>query len=243
MPVEIDLAGMVIPITGSRGGLATATAELLRKAGATVVGLDLPSKDPHFNNEDFYPVNITDPVAVKEVFEQIVAKYGSVDGLVHCAGITDDAYAMSMTPEQFRRVVEVNQTGTFICMQAAARIMKVRGNCGSIVLFSSISREGNPGQINYAGSKAAVSAMANTAAREWGERYGIRVNAVAPGAVATTMLDKVPAETVKAWKKKSAFGRLTEAREIASTVLFLLSDLSSGITGETITVSCGLSFR
>ena len=140
MPVEIDLAGMVIPITGSRGGLATATAELLRKAGATVVGLDLPSADPHFNNEDFYPVDITDPAAVKEVFDKILAKYGSVDGLVHCAGITDDAYAMSMTPEQLRRVVEVKQTGTFICMPAAARIMKARRDGGSSVLLYSMSR-------------------------------------------------------------------------------------------------------
>jgi 3-oxoacyl-[acyl-carrier protein] reductase len=242
MTVEIDLTGRVIPVTGIRGGLATATADWLTKAGAIVVGLDLPPKNGGEVPANFYPVDVTNQVAVEAAFADITKKFGSVDGLVHCAGITADSYALKMTLEQFERVIRVNQTGTFICMQAAANQIKIHGNGGRIVLFGSVAGKGNPGQINYAGAKAAVEAMANTAAFEWGKRFGINVNVIAPGPVETDMLKTVPPEMVKNWIADSALGRLPTPDEIAKMVLVLVSDLSSGVTGLTIPVSCGITF-
>lgn len=242
MAVEIDLATKVIVITGFRGCLGTEIATWADKAGATVVGLDRPSSSTDVELGNFIPVDVTDAAAVTQAFARIVEKFGPIHGLVNCAGVTSDAPMLDMTPEQFDFVVSVNQRGTFLCMQAAARLMRDQGLGGSIINFSSISRKGNRSQINYAGTKAAVDAMTRTAALELG-RYGIRVNAVAPGPVDDTdMVGKVPTKIVQKWIGATPSGSLTTTEEIAKEVLHLLSDWASGITGEVVTVSRGLTF-
>jgi 3-oxoacyl-[acyl-carrier protein] reductase len=238
MAVGIDLDGQVAVVTGSLGGIGTEIIAVLNEAGATCVGLDMPEKE---GEEHYFPVDITDEAGVESVFALITDQYGGVDILVNCAGITRDNWLLKMTAEQFDQVVAVNQRGTFLCMREAGKAMKAQGpeRGGRIVNISSIAREGNRGQVNYAGTKAAVSSMAAVAAEELGG-FGIRVNAVAPGPVETEMLKTVPEDTRNMMVMMSALGKLAQPRDIANVVLFLVSDLASHITGETVTVSGGL---
>jgi len=230
MSVEIDLSGKVAVVTGGAGGIGSAAVERLTEAGAHCIVLD-------FKNVDV-PVDVSDDAQVEQFFRDLGFVQPKLDILVTCAGITADGKMAEMTAVDFRKVLNVNLTGTFNCIQQAVKLMH---EGGSIVTISSISAAGNYGQANYAASKAGVQALTSTAAIEYG-KAGIRVNAIAPGPVPTEMLKTVPESVLEGWIKSTPLRKLTATEDIANTALFLASDLSSHVTGQVLTVSGGLRF-
>ncbi len=230
MSVEIDLSGKVAVVTGGAGGIGSAVVERLTEAGAHCIVLDRTGVA--------LPADVTDEVQIEQFFRNLGFMQPKIDILVTCAGMTLDNMMSKMSAADFRKVLDVNLTGTFICIQEAIKMMR---EGGSIITISSISAVGNLGQANYAASKAGVEALTRTAAIEYG-KLGIRVNAIAPGPVPTEMLETVPEDKIKQWIEDTPLGRLAEANDIANMVLFLASDLSSFVTGQVHTVSGGLHF-
>lgn len=234
-----DLAGRAFVVTGGRSGIGEAVVAGLRDLGAQVGSFDV-SDVPAGDSEDVLQqvCDVTDPAQVEAAFDAVVARFGGLDGVVQCAGITGDSVIWKMSSEIWERVLKVNLTGAFQVLKAAVAHLRARGR-GSIVNVTSINgMRGKFGQANYAASKGGVIALTKTAARELG-RYDIRVNAVAPGLVKTPMTADLPAAVVERAVEEAALKRVTEADDVAAAVLFLLSDMAQQITGETLRVDAG----
>ncbi len=183
--------------------------------------------------------DVSDPAAVGEFVDQVVKTHGRLDNLVNNAGITQDALLVRMSLAQFERVLKVNLTGTFVCLQAAAKIM-MRQRAGSIVnLASVVGQIGNPGQANYTASKAGVMALTKTAAKELAGR-GVRVNAVAPGFIETDMTKALPEKAAEVMKSLIPLGHGGQPEDVAGVVAFLCSDQARYLTGQVLHVSGGL---
>jgi len=171
---------------------------------------------------------------------RLVEEAGDVDVLVNNAGLTRDGLIARMSDEDWRTVVDTNLGGVFHTCRAAARGM-MRRRSGSIVNVTSVvGLRGNPGQTNYAASKAGIIGFTKSLARELGSR-GVRVNAVAPGYVDTRLTDVLPDELKTAMLDNTPLGRLGEPEDVARAVRFLCSDEASFITGEVLLVDGGLA--
>lgn len=181
--------------------------------------------------------SIADYDFVRSMVGQTIAQLGSLDVLVNNAAITRDAILHKMTTEQWRDVIEVNLTGNFYCLQAAAIHMRSQER-GSIINVSSTSRFGNPGQLNYSAAKGAIVAMTRTAAKELA-RKNVRCNCISPGTIWTDMLKAVPEPAQQTLKAGIPLGRFGDPKEVAELAVFLASDESSYITGQTINVDGG----
>jgi len=201
---------------------AKAVAAEIQKAGGQAMGLecDVSKRD-----------------AVATMVEQIVKAWGRVDILINNAGITRDKSALKMEPHQWDQVLGVNLSGVFYCIQACAAHMKEQ-QWGRIVSASSISAFGNFGQANYSAAKAGLIGMTRTLAVEFA-RYGITVNAVAPGFIHTAMTDAIPAEQRAEAIKRIPAGREGQPIDIARMYLFLAHPDSSFITGQLFVVDGG----
>lgn len=186
-------------------------------------------------------LNVTDPQKCKEVFEQIVSKYGKIDILVNNAGITRDSMTRKMTDEQWDVVVDVNLKGVFNLTRYIGPHMEAMGG-GSIINISSVvGLFGNIGQANYAATKGAVISLAKTWAKEFARKgVPVRVNAIAPGYTMTDILKTVPQDLLDNFASMTMLGRLGQPEEIAKAALFLASDDSSYITGQTLSVDGGM---
>ncbi len=178
---------------------------------------------------------------MKAAVDHCVDTYGALDTLVTCAGVLRDNLVHRMSESDWDTVVDTHLKGTFLCAQAAQAVMVPRAT-GSMVLLSSGSARGNRGQLNYSAAKAGIQAMASTLALELG-RFGIRVNAVAPGFIETRMTEEIATRTgvdyedVKAnYAKNLALGRVGKPEEIASVIAFFASDDASYVTGQTLHV-------
>lgn len=183
--------------------------------------------------------DVCDPAAIKEFIDQVVKEHGQLDVLINNAGITMDSLLVRMSLEQFERVVRVNLTGTFVCLQAAAKVM-MRQRSGSIVNVASVVGQiGNPGQANYTASKAGVMALTKTAAKELAGR-NVRINAVAPGFIDTEMTADLPEKAAEAMKAMIPMGRTGKPEDVADVVAFLCSDAARYLTGQVLHVSGGL---
>jgi 3-oxoacyl-[acyl-carrier protein] reductase len=242
----------VVLITGGAAGIGKATAARFVEEGAIVVICDVNSDAGALAVEelgvDYYNVDISNRQAVQDWVDAVVEKYGRVDVLVNNAGILRDGTLVKvkdgelvkqMTEAQFDSVISVNLKGVFNCTQAVAPVM-IRQNGGVVLNATSIvGLDGNFGQTNYVATKAGVIGMTKVWARELG-RYGIRVNAVAPGFTLTEMVQQMPEKVLDAMVSKVPLQRMGQPRDIANAYLFLASDEASYISGEVLRVDGGI---
>jgi 3-oxoacyl-[acyl-carrier protein] reductase len=241
-----DLTGKNALVTGASGGIGADIARMLHGAGATV-GLSGTRVEPLEalaaelgERAHVLPCNLSDMEAVTELPKQAAAAMGSVDILVNNAGIARDNLFMRMSDDEWSSVMDVNLTATFkLCKGVMRGMMKARW--GRIVNISSIvGVTGNPGQANYAASKAGMIGMSKSLAYEVASR-GITVNAVAPGFITTAMTDKLNDDQKGAIMTQIPAGRMGEPSEIASAVLYLASTEAGYVTGTTLHVNGGMA--
>ncbi len=232
----IRLTGKVALVTGASGGIGTAVVGSLVDAGAQVVSVDLPGRDPPRGTRGL-PCDLADPTAIHRLAEQLAREHPWLDIFVHCAGVTRDAVLWKMDDVDWEAVMRINLDSAFHLLKVVVPLMRRGG--GSVVLLSSINGErGKFGQANYAASKAGLIALGKTAAKELG-RFNIRVNSIAPGLIDTPMTEHLPQEFKEQALKEAALERLGRPEDVAGAVLFLCSDLSSYITGQTLRVDGG----
>jgi NAD(P)-dependent dehydrogenase (short-subunit alcohol dehydrogenase family) len=235
-------------ITGGVSGIGLATAERLLASGWRVAiadrdaaGLEAQRRAYEGNaNAIVVALDVTDEGAAESVVGQVVQTLGGLDGVVNSAGIAVDIPALDTPVDLFRRIMEVNVTGTFIVARATARVMKARGG-GSIVNLASVSGvRGSKGRSAYGTSKGAVITLTQTLATDLA-RYSIRVNAVAPGPVDTPMIKTMHTQKDRAlWVRHVPMRRYAEPAEIAHVIEFLLDGTkSSYVTGEIVAADGG----
>lgn len=243
------LQNKVAIITGGARGLGRCTAETFAREGAVVVvadKLDQQGKDSvksivkSGGKAIFVNVDVAKSAEVQNMIQRTLAAFGGLDILVNNAGILRDAQLTKMEIEHWDQVIDVNLKGVFLCGQATARVMEEQ-NTGGVILnaASIVGLYGNFGQSNYVASKAGVIGITKTWARELG-RKNIRVNAVAPGFIATEMIDSIPEKIINMVKSKTPLGRMGEPQDIANAYLFLASDEAKFITGAVLSVDGGL---
>lgn len=241
-----DLSGKNALVTGASGGIGADIARQLHAAGAQV-GLSGTRVDPlqalteELGDKAFVlPCNLSDMAAVDALPKSAIEAMGSVDILVNNAGVTRDNLLMRMSDDEWQSVLDINLTATFrLCKGVMRGMMKARW--GRIVNISSVvGATGNPGQANYAASKAGMVGMSKSLAYEVASR-GITVNAVAPGFIETAMTDKLNDDQKAAIMAQIPAGRMGTAAEIASAVLFLSSAEASYVTGATLHVNGGMA--
>ncbi len=247
------LAGRVAIVTGAASGIGLATLKIVAAEGARVAAWDrdadaLEARLAEAGLDDLgldelgldalgVAVDIADERSVEEALAQTLARFGRVDALAHYAGITRDALYYKLSLDAWDAVIRVNLTGSFVVAKAVAQVMSEQRS-GSIVLTSSRSAYGNVGQANYSASKGGVISLTRTLALEVG-RFGVRVNAIAPGFVETPMTGTVPAKLRDRAIAVTPLQRTAQPEEIARVALFLASDDSSFVTGQTINVDGG----
>ena len=241
-----DLTGKCALVTGASGGIGADIARTLHGAGATV-GLSGTRVDPLQALADelgerahVLPCNLSDFEAVDALPKQAIEAMGSLDILINNAGITRDNLFMRMSDDEWQSVLDVNLTATFkLCKGVMRGMMKARW--GRIVNISSVvGATGNPGQANYAASKAGMVCMSKSLAYEVASR-GITVNAVAPGFITTAMTDKLSDDQKAGIMGQIPAGRMGEAQEIAAAVLYLASPEAAYVTGTTLHVNGGMA--
>jgi len=244
----VRLTSKVALITGASRGIGKATAIKFAREGARVVVCDLDDAVAETVAEIRlqggtaigFKVDVTRPDSISAMVQGALSSFGQIDVLVNNAGIVADATLRKMTDDQFDRVIDVNLKGTYNCTKAVAEHM-IERKSGAILNASSIvGIYGNFGQTNYAASKFGVIGMAKTWARELG-RHGIRVNAVCPGFIATTIIKDIPENIIQGMESRIPLGRLGRPEEVANTFAFLASDEASYINGAVIEVSGGLT--
>ena len=183
--------------------------------------------------------DVSDPAVVNEHLGGLVERHGRLDVLVNNAGITLDGLLVRMSLEQWERVIRVNLTGTFVCLQAAAKVMMKQRSGAIVNLASVVGAVGNIGQANYAASKAGVMALTKTAAKELAAR-GVRVNCVAPGFIETDMTRAIPEKVAEAMRANIPLGRAGQPEDVADVVAFLCSDAARYLTGQVLHVGGGM---
>jgi len=242
------LQSKVAIVTGAARGIGRATALLFSSEGASVVLADLDDAAGEETAGDITATGGTALYVRTDVSRQADARalaarareqFGRIDILINNAGITRDATLAKMTEEQFDAVLQVNLKGVFNCAQAVMPFM-IEAGYGRIVNTSSVvALYGNFGQTNYVATKSAVIGMTKVWARELG-RKGITVNAVAPGFIATEMVNSVPEKVLTMIKERTPLQRLGEPVEIARAYLFLASDEASFVNGAVLSVDGGM---
>lgn len=232
-------------ITGAASGIGRATALRFWQEGSELVLVDMPKLEDTelahiFPERMTYIQGDVTSDATLHAIDTEMAK--GVDVVINNAGITRDAQTIKMTDEQWDKVIAINLTAVFKISRIAARHLKESGNGGTILNAASVvAHYGNFGQSNYVATKAGVIGMTKTMAKELG-KYGVRVNAVAPGFIATPIIDTMPEKVIDMMKEKSPLHRIGEANEIAAAYAFLASDDARFITGTCLNVDGGLSF-
>ncbi|MEP3844775.1 MAG: 3-oxoacyl-[acyl-carrier-protein] reductase [Paracoccaceae bacterium] len=241
-----DLTGKTALVTGASGGIGAEIARKLHSAGATV-GLSGTRTEPLealgaelAERAHVLPCNLSDKDAVDALPKSATEAMGSVDILVNNAGITRDNIFMRMSDDEWQSVIDVNLTATAkLCKGVMRGMMKARW--GRIVNISSVvGATGNPGQVNYAASKAGMIGLTKSLAYEVASR-GITVNAVAPGFIATAMTEKLTDDQKTGILGQIPMGRMGQTDEIAAAVQYLTSTGAGYVTGTTLHVNGGMA--
>jgi 3-oxoacyl-[acyl-carrier protein] reductase len=241
------LENKVVIITGAGSGIGKETALLFEKEGAKVVVADMNEKageetvaEIKKTGEGFFvKLDVSNREQSKQMVKTTLEKYSRIDVLINNAGIVQDAFLSKMTEEQWDKVIDVNLKGVFNCTQAVVEVMMNQGNGVIINTSSIVGLNGNVGQVNYAATKAGLIGMTKTLAKELG-RKGIRVNAVAPGFIATPMTSNVPEKILEMMKEKTPLRRLGVPKDIANAYLYLASDEANFVNGAVLCVDGGL---
>lgn len=229
-------------ITGAASGIGRATAERFYAEGSELILIDMPTLEQS-ELKTIFPTRMTyisGDVTKAETLEAVKTEMAKgVDVLVNNAGITRDATLLKMTDDQWDSVIAVNLTAIFKLSREAAAVMKAKGQGGSILNAASVvAHYGNFGQTNYSATKAGVIAMTKTMAKELGKDK-IRVNAIAPGFIATPMVQKMPEKVLAMMEDKASLKRLGKPEDIAAAYAFLASDDAAYITGTCLNVDGG----
>ncbi|WP_040228085.1 3-oxoacyl-[acyl-carrier-protein] reductase [Bhargavaea cecembensis] len=243
------LDGKSAIVTGSSRGIGRAIAIRLAAEGARVA-VNFAGSEEKANEtvrlieeaggEAFaVRASVNEADDVKRLVDETVSRFGSVDILVNNAGITKDNLLMRMKEDEWDDVIDTNLKGVFLCTKAVARPMMKKRSGVIVNLASVVGVAGNAGQANYVAAKAGVIGLTKTAAKELSAR-GIRVNAVAPGFIETDMTGKLPEEVKEGMLGQIPLGKLGSPESVANAVLFLSSDDSNYITGQTLHVDGGM---
>ncbi|BAB07615.1 3-oxoacyl-[acyl-carrier-protein] reductase [Halalkalibacterium halodurans] len=242
------LNGKVAMITGAGRGIGAATAKKFAREGAKVIVCDVREEEVAKTVAEIQDgggealgsvVDVTQRKDVKNVINQVIERFETLDVVVNNAGITADAQLTNMTDAQWDDVIDVNLKGVFIVTQEVTTIMKEQKRGVILNASSVVGSYGNFGQTNYAASKWGVNGMTKTWAKELG-RYNIRVNAVAPGFILTPMTEKMPEKVLKVMEEKAVLNRLGTVEEVANGYAFLASDEASFITGTILAIDGGV---
>jgi 3-oxoacyl-[acyl-carrier protein] reductase len=239
-----SLDGKVALVTGGSRGIGAAISRELARAGAKVAvnyraGQEAADEVAGEIGGLAVLADVSNAEEVKALIERVEGELGDIDAVVNNAGITRDTLIARMTDDDWETVIDTNLRGTFNTCRAVSRKM-LRRRAGSIVNLSSVvGLHGNPGQANYAASKAGIIGLTKALARELGSR-GVRVNAIAPGYISTELTDVLPEEARGLILQNTPLGRLGEPEDVAGAVRFLCSDEAAFITGEVLLVDGGL---
>lgn len=238
----------VVLVTGGAAGIGESTVRAFLEQNATVCIWDVNVETGEALKTEliseghtvyFANVDVTDLDEVEKAVNQLVKDAGGIDVLVNNAGITMDRSFLKMDAATWQKVIDVNLTGVFNCTKAVAPHMVEAGKGVILNASSVVGLYGNFGQTNYVATKAGVIGMTKTLARELG-RKGIRVNAVAPGFIATEMVQKMPEKVIEGMVSKTPIGRMGAPEDIANAYVFLASDKASFITGTVLSVDGGV---
>jgi 3-oxoacyl-[acyl-carrier protein] reductase len=242
------LSGRVAVVTGATRGIGQAIAAQLASAGAVVIGTATSEAGAESITNALstaeqpgrgWVLDVTQVDAAQALIERVVADFGRLDILVNNAGITRDNLALRMKDAEWDAVIEANLTGVFRLSRAAIKPM-MKARWGRIINITSVvGLSGNPGQMNYAASKAGVAGMSRALAREIASR-GITVNCVAPGFIETDMTRALSADQIQALQQQIPAQRLGTVDDVAASVVFLASEAAGYITGETLSVNGGM---
>ncbi len=242
------LSGKVALVTGAARGIGEAISRALAKAGAACCVADVDEVGAKTVVKDIadeggravaVACDVTDPDQVGTMVDRCVAELGRLDILVNNAGITRDALGIRLKPADWDIVMGVNLTGTWLCSQAALKVM-LKQRSGRIINISSVvGVMGNVGQANYAASKAGVIGLTKARARE-GALREVTVNAIAPGFIDTAMTQALPEKIREELLSQIPLGRLGSPEDVAHAVLFLSGDGACYITGQVIHINGGM---
>ncbi|GAA0337767.1 3-oxoacyl-[acyl-carrier-protein] reductase [Sphingomonas oligophenolica] len=241
-----DLTGMTALVTGASGGLGSAIAEALAGQGArlAVSGSNVAKLEAFRaglgGDHVSLPCDLSDAASVDALVPQAVEALGKLDILVNNAGVTRDNLVMRMKDEEWDLVIRVNLEAAFRLARAAARPM-MKARFGRIISVTSVvGTTGNPGQANYAASKAGLVGMSKALAQELASR-GITVNCVAPGFIASPMTDVLPDAQKEALNARIPAGKMGEGSDIGAAVVYLASKEAGYVTGQTLHVNGGMA--
>lgn len=248
--MELEFEGRVALVTGGASGIGRACALELARRGADVGLVDAAAEALLAQAENLlrpaggrvvsFRADVREHARAAQVVEEAAARLGRLDVLVNAAGVTADAPLWEMTEEQWRVVLDTNLKGAFSYTQAAARLFR-RAGAGRVVNVASIeATRGRFGLANYAASKAGLVALTRSAAAELG-RYGVTVNAVAPGFIRTPLVERLPDKVRERAVAETALGRMGEPEDVAHAVAFLCSDRARHVTGAVLAVDGGQS--